>query len=310
MTIDHNTISQNHKFALLASMASIATVTLLILIKSYAYWQSSATTVLASLIDSVIDCGISVMTLMAIRYSLKPPDEEHRYGHGKIEGLIALLQAAFITGGGVMLLIESLRRFVQPQEINEHGLAIIVLSISIILSYGLVLVQKHALSRAPSLAVEADRTHYMMDILVNIGVIAVLVALYYGAPYWVDTLVSIVIALYLGFSVREIGMKGLDMLLDRELHPEVRSEIRSHVLDHPEVLGLHDLRTIKSGMRIFISFDVEVYADQSLLEAHEIARSLEITLVEVYPHAEVMIHVDPHDDTDDIRHRIRGVHDV
>jgi len=301
-------IQQKTHYAVIASIASVLTVAVLILIKSYAYWKSGSASILASLIDSFVDSGVSIMTFFAIQYSLKPPDSEHRHGHGKIEGLVAVLQGAFIAGAGIALLVESAIRFQKTEEITAHPAALVIMGISIVLSAVLVTIQKYALRTAPSLAVEADRAHYSMDILINTGVMAVLVALYYGAPRWIDPAFAAAVVIYLAINVVAIVRKGVDMLLDRELPDETREQIKACVLAHEGVRGLHDLRTHKSGMRIFISFDVEVDGDQPLSDAHAIARDLETELVEKFPNAEIMIHVDPHGDSYDKRHHAAAVH--
>lgn len=290
------------RMALIAGTASIVTVTFLILIKLYAVLQTGSVSVMASLVDSVLDASISIVTLLAIRISLKPADDDHRHGHGKVEGLAALFQAAFIMGGGFFLLLESAGRF-QNASLSENApVAIIIMIISIILSAILVAIQNYSLRYAPSLAVEADRAHYSSDIVINLGVIGVLAALQYGAPVWIDPLFAMAVALYLGFTVYKIARQGIDMLLDRELSGDARETITRRVLAHEGVKGMHDLRTSKSGMKVFISFDVELDPGLYLYDAHEILREIEFEVLMDFPNAEILIHADPHGDTYDTRH--------
>lgn len=299
------------RLALLAAAASVATVAVLIVMKAAVWVTSGSTSVLASLMDSGVDASVSLMTFMAIRYSLKPADEEHRHGHGKIEGLAALTQAAVIGGAGVFLLMESVSHITDPHPhiVTGHLQTIIVMVVSTLLSFVLIAVQNYSLNHAPSLAVEADRAHYATDVFVNIGVIAVTAALYFGAPRWIDPAFALLVVVYLGFAVRQIGGKGIDMLLDRELPQETRDIILSLVRSQEGVRGIHDLRTGKSGMKVRMSFDIEVDPDLSLRAAHDIARRAEHELLRAFPHADIMIHVDPHGDTDDSRHHVPGVHD-
>lgn len=286
-------------------MASIATVLLLIVMKATIFVVTDAASILASLMDSLSDATVSVMTYFAIRFSLKPADDDHRSGHGKIEGLAALFQAALITLAGAALLWESVRRMADPQPIEHHELAILVMLVSIALSVVLVNIQKKVLKEAPSLAVEADQAHYATDIIVNVGVIVVMLLLLAGAPLWIDTLFAMAMVGYLGWTAKGIGMLGLDMLLDRELPETVRQSIIDKVRAHDQVIDMHDLRTSKSGMRVFISFDIEVDGEMKLTDAHEIARHVEYDLLRDFPHAEIMIHIDPHGDVDDTRHNAR-----
>lgn len=294
--------------ALLAGAASVVTVAALIVIKTYAFIQSGSASVLASLIDSCVDAAVSLATLFAIRLSLKPPDESHRSGHGKVEGLAALFQAAFIGGAGVFLLFETIHRFGSVHEIAAHGTAIVIMAVSVALSLLLVIVQKRSLKYAPSLAVEADHAHYATDIVVNLGALVVLFSLRAGAPLWIDPLFAVCVALYLAITVRSIAMQGLDMLLDRELPDTMREAIARIVMAHSGVLGMHDLRTGKSGMRVFMSFDIEADPDLPLHRAHAVARDVEHELLRDFPDADILIHVDPHGDPHDTRHRVAGVH--
>lgn len=297
-------------YALLAGGASLATVAVLILAKGFAYLQSGSVSILGSLIDSLMDAAVSLINLMAIRYSLKPADQEHRYGHGKIEGLAALFQAAFISGAGVFLVLESLQRFTSPEPAELNFLIIGIMLFSMILSLGLIVVQKFILKYAPSLAVEAEQAHYAGDVAMNGGLVLILLAMNYGAPLWADSAFAILIAAYLGNTAREIAIKGLDMLLDRELPDELRAQILDIINAHPEIIGVHDLRTRKSGMDVHIVFDLEIDADYTLRKAHAIALAVEKKILKLFPYAEVMIHTDPagvpHTDS---RHPASGVHD-
>lgn len=292
-----------HK-ALVAGKASIVVVMILIALKTVMYILSDSASVLASLMDSMADATVSVMTFFAIRFSLKPADDNHRSGHGKIEGLAALFQASLIMLAGLGLLWEALRRFTHPHPVEYHEAAIAVMLISIVLSVILVRIQSRVLREAPSLAVEADQAHYATDIIVNAGVIVVLLALMAGAPLWIDTLFAILVVGYLGWAARGIAVMGMDMLLDRELPEQVRQAIIGKVRAHAHVKDIHDLRTSKSGMRVFISFDIEVDGNMKLTDAHNIARNVEYDLLRDFPQAEIMIHVDPYGDTDDTRHKI------
>lgn len=292
------------RYALIASMWAIVTVVVLIVIKTIAYMQSGSAAVLGTLTDSLTDAAISVMMLIALRYSLRPADRDHRHGHGKMEGVAALFQAAFLSGAGLFLTFEALRRFEEPQEIIHHMTGIWVAGITILLSILLVVVQGYCLKRAPSLAISSDRAHYTTDILLNGSVIFSLLINMNGGPAWVDTACALGIAFFYFILTRKIGLEAVDMLMDKELPEAVRNRIKDIIKRHPDILGFHDLRTRKSGMTIHISFDVEVDPEIPLREAHEYVRALENDILADYPYAEIIIHKDPFGDTDDARHPI------
>ncbi len=298
----------SHRHVLRAGAAAVAVAALLILIKAGAYVMSGSASVLASLMDSLTDIMVSVMTFMAIRYSLKPADLDHRHGHGKIEGLAALFQAALIGIAACLLAWESTGKLFHPRPVEAQGVAIAVMVVASILSFLLLRMQKKALAHAASLAVEADQAHYATDIIINVGVIAVLLALAAGAPLWLDPVFGLAVAGYLGTVIYKIGRQGVDMLLDREVGDSVRAAIIAAVKAQPGVRGLHDLRAIRSGIRLLISFDMEVDAELKLRDAHDIARATEKALLARFPEAEILIHLDPHGDTDDSRHGAHTEH--
>lgn len=296
------------KHSLFAAYWALGTVFILVIIKAGAYYLSGSAALLGSLTDTIGDGVISLITLASIRISLMPADKDHRFGHGKVEGFSAMLQASFLIGASVFLVFESARRLLRPEDITHHFLGIAVSVIAVILSLILVRVQQRAIEKTQSLALEADQRHYMNDVLINGAVIVGLTFHYFTGMIWADSLLGFVIALYIGWTGYEVGQKAADMLMDREIEEEKRETIHSIVENFKGVYGMHDLRTRRSGMSIIISFDIELDPDQSLRDAHAITREIEFALLEHFPNAEILIHKDPKGDTYDTRHKVQGVH--
>jgi ferrous-iron efflux pump FieF len=305
--IEDNT-GTDPRWALFAARCAVAAVFFLVLLKGYAYYRSGSVALLGSLVDSAGDACISVMMLLAIKFSSKPADEDHRYGHGKVEGLAALFQGAFLGGAAFFLALESLRRFAEPRPVEDHLLGMGVAALAIVLSLGIVAVQNFALKKSDSLAVAADRSHYQSDIFLNGGVMLALLVNYFGGPLWIDTAIGLAIAAYIAHAAYSIGMEATDMLMDKEMPDEVRLQITRIVEGHNGVHGMHDLRTRRNGMQIHISFDIEVDPDITLRDAHEITRELEGLLLNEFPNADIIIHKDPKGDIYDARHRVQGIH--
>jgi ferrous-iron efflux pump FieF len=290
------------RFALLAGGTAIGTAVTLIIAKTAAWMMTGSASVLASLTDSMMDAWVSGVNLMAIRYSLKPADEDHRYGHGKIEGIAALFQAALMSAATIFLCLEATARIYKPAPIDSMPVALGVMALSTVLSTGLVLVQRYCLRRAASLAVESDQAHYSTDIVVNAGTFLALFLIHWGAPLWIDSAFAFVVAVYLARTAYGIGMKGYHMLMDRELPEAQRIRIVEILRTEPRISGVHDLRTRAIGMRTHVSFDVEIDPKTSLQAAHDITRDLETAILKEFPHAEIMIHMDPAGDPHDSRH--------
>ena len=172
------------------------------------------------------------MNLLALKQALKPADSDHRYGHGKIEGLAALFQAAFIMGAAVFVLLEAVKNLADPKPVTDHWLAVGIMIASIALTAILTWIQTKGISESGSVAVEADRGPiYTGDIITHTGVIIALLGNLYGGPSWLDPLIAIAITVYLGHMGWHIGCKGVDILLDRELPGDAREKI---LQNHPD----------------------------------------------------------------------------
>ena len=276
----------------LATYASTSVALVLIICKTVAWLMTDSVSLMATLIDSCLDALASMINLIAVRHALAPADKQHRFGHGKAEALAGLGQATFITGSSLFLLLEAISHFWNPQPISEMPIGITIMIVSIIATLGLMAFQQHVINKTNSTAIKADRLHYKTDLLVNGSVIVALLLAYYGWAGF-DPLFALLIAGYILYSAWEIAKESLDLLMDRELPDEERQKIKAIVHGHPETLGMHDLRTRKSGTTIFIQLHLELTDSLTLLRAHAIADEVEELLIAEYPGAEVIIHEDP-----------------
>lgn len=299
-SIQQNTIIATHgRLMRLASYASVATAAIIIIMKLGAWLYTDSLSLLASLADSVLDIIVSTINLFAISYALKPADEDHRFGHGKAEDIAALFQAAFIAGAAVLIVVEAIGRFVSPREVQQSMVGIYVMGASTVFTLALVMFQRYVVRQTRSTAITADSLHYMTDTIVNIVVIISLVLTYIGMASWLDPLFALAIAAYILHSGWGVGKIAFDKLMDKEFEETERQAIIAIILQHKEVMGLHDLRTRQSGIRPFIQFHLELDGDMTLTHAHIIADQVESSILKHYPNAEVIIHQDP-DDHEDI----------
>ncbi len=102
----------------LAAWAATTIATILLIVKVAAWWVTGSVSLLASVVDSLLDIAASVVNLIVVRYSLQPADKEHTFGHGKAESLAALAQAMFISGSACFLILNGIERFFRPHELN------------------------------------------------------------------------------------------------------------------------------------------------------------------------------------------------
>jgi ferrous-iron efflux pump FieF len=276
----------------LATYASVTVALVLVIAKLVAWGHSDSVSLLATLIDSTLDVLASLINLLAVRHAVSPADKEHRFGHGKAEALAGLGQAAFVTGSAGFLLLESVRRMINPVPLESYGVGVVVMLFSILATLLLLAFQKRVVSRTGSTAIKADALHYRTDLLVNGTVI---VALWLSVQGWpgFDPLFAIAIAIYILSSAWEIVRQSLDHLMDRELPNVEREKIGRIALAHSEVHGMHDLRSRRSGTVSFLQLHLELDDDLTLLQAHRISDEVEDSLKEAYPGAQILIHIDP-----------------
>jgi ferrous-iron efflux pump FieF len=276
-----------------ATYASVAVAAILILAKAVAWSITESVSVLSSLLDSLLDAVASAVNLFAVHHALMPADREHRFGHGKAEPLAGLAQAAFITGSAVLLLLQVAQRLRAPPPIAGAEVGIAVMVLSIVLTAALVAYQRHVVRATGSVAISADRLHYVGDVLLNGSVIlSLMLSGWFGFRY-ADPLFGAGIGLYILISALRIGRQSLDLLMDRELPDEQRAKIREIAQRHPEVRNVHDLRTRSSGVDIFVQFHIEMDPQMPLQRAHEVSDAVEREIKAAFPNAEVIIHQDP-----------------
>ena len=277
----------------LATVASVSVACLLIVAKIVAAMMTGSVSLLSSLVDSLLDAFASIINLLAVRHALQPADREHRFGHGKAEPLAGLAQAAFIAGSGVFITIEAMHRLGSGEPIENSNIDIAVMVLSLVLTLVLVAFQSHVVRLTGSTAIGADAIHYRMDILLNLSVIAALVAAGEFGLWWFDAVVALAISGYIAWSSWKVGLRSYNLLMDHEFPDDVRERIKNIVWSHPETRGLHDLRTRSSGIQPFIQLHLVLDPHLSLVRAHQISDEVELLIMNEFPGAEVIIHQDP-----------------
>ena len=283
----------------IATYASVATAVVLVSMKLGAWLMTGSVSILASLMDSLMDSAASALNLLAVRYSLMPADKEHRFGHGKAEPLAGLAQAAFISGSAVFLILHAVERLRFPRAVEEVGIGVAVMVVSIVLTALLLLIQRRAIQQTQSSAIRADALHYATDLLTNLTVIVALLLSKYGWV-WADSAMAMLVAVYIFYSAARIGYEAVQQLLDRELGAETQEQILTIVRREPEVRGIHDLRTRQSGQVQFVQLHLELDGGLALERAHAIADRIEREISTLLPDAEVIIHQDPSDVTEHV----------
>ncbi len=275
-----------------ATSAALATAMLLALSKAVAWWLSGSVSLLAGLTDSLLDGAASLLNLLAVHYSLRPADDDHRYGHGKAEALAGLGQAAFICVSAILVGVQGVDRLLHPQPLGAQGVGIAVMVFSLVMTALLLSYQRHVVKVTGSTAIRADSLHYRSDLLLNASILLALVLAGFG---WerLDALFGMGIAFYILWSAVSIVREAGAVLMDTELSPEISEHMQQLVRDIPGVHGCHDFRTRISGTRWFVQLHLELPGELPLSHAHDLCVAAEEAISSRYPQAEVLVHADP-----------------
>lgn len=277
----------------LAAWTATIVASFLLLVKIAAWWVTGSVSLLASVVDSLLDIAASVVNLIVVRYALQPADREHAFGHGKAESLAALAQAMFISGSACFLILNGVERFFHPHELQSPEYGIYVSLFAMLVTFALVMFQRYVVKKTASQAIAADSLHYQTDLYMNAAIIVALGLSWFGFKQ-ADAIFAIGIGIYILYSAFHMAYQAVQTLLDRKLPDEELAQIQAISLSVEGVLGVHQLRTRMAGPVRFIQLHLELEDQIPLIEAHHISDQVEEKLRKTFPGADVLIHQDPY----------------
>lgn len=281
------------RLALSAAISSVVVAVVLIALKSWALTETGSISVAASLADSALDLAASSTGLAALIYAMRPADSDHRYGHASAEDLAALAQSILVLSAAALILFKAFERTTNAAPLESEASGIVVMAVSIALSVALVAWQTHVATRTGSPVVAADRMHYLADLLPNLGAIVALGAAAYFDIQWLDVVIAVAAALVLAIGGLRIFKRSFDALMDREAESGLGPEIERIAATLPGIVEVHDVRSRRTGRRMFIQLHARLDGEMSLRDAHDLGERLRLAVVARFPEAEVLVHEDP-----------------
>lgn len=287
--MDQTHASLNRK----AALASIAVATMLVGMKLWAVLSTGSTAMLGSLADTTLDLIASLATLLGVWVAAQPADHNHRFGHGKAEALAAMFQVVLISISAVGLAFRAVEQLLGGGQVAEPESGVIVSVIALAATFALLAYQRHVIRQTNSLAISTDNVHYKSDLFLNVAVIAALLLDTYAGIRGADAAFAFGIALWLGWGAWGASQEAIEQLMDHEWPLEKRERFLQLAAQHPELKGLHDLRTRTSGNRDFVQFHVWVDGRMTVTQAHRVMDEIEAKLMAAFPGVEILIHPDP-----------------
>ena len=276
-----------------AAYASIAVAAFLGVMKLWAVWSTESTAMLGSLADTGLDLVASIATLVGVWIAAQPADREHRFGHGKAEALAAMFQVVLIALSAAGIAARATVQLVAGTRVASAEEGIAVSLVAILATFALLAWQRYVIRKTGSLAIRTDNVHYKSDLYLNLSVIAALVLDHFMGVPGADPAFGLAIAGWLAWGAWRASSEAIDHLMDKEWPDEKREAFVAALADHPELRGVHDLRTRTSGMHDFVQFHATVDPRMTIAEAHRVMDELEARIEAEFPGVEVLIHPDP-----------------
>lgn len=277
----------------------------LTLLKLFGFYLSGSMIVLASFYDSLTDSLVSYLNFIFYRKAREKADPQHPFGHGGFEVLSSLGQGILITILACLLAWQSIAQLMQRShphlESSTMPLALGIMVFSALSGYGIQMFlgrfeKKLAETRELSLTVSSDRAHYLSDFYTNgLGALGLL-SVYWLKSTTLDSIMGLVGALFLFKTAWPLLVSTFTHIMHVEAEPEVQREILEIALSTNKIVeGIHRLRTRRLGPNLFIDFHLKLPADMPLAEAHHLGDEVEANIMQRFPGADVLIHLDPDD---------------
>ncbi|MDB5474700.1 MAG: cation efflux family protein [Phenylobacterium sp.] len=275
------------------TLFSVSTATILVTIKLVAWLLSGSVALLASMADSGLDLIASLGTFFAVRYAVAPPDQEHRFGHGKAEAFASLMQAGLVFASAALIAREAIGDMMTPHPLKDTGWAIVVMLVSTVLTALLIVAQTRVLRQTSSVAVSGDRAHYATDLASNLIALAGIAAAAWFGLGNLDAVAAIAVAALLLWGAVAVFREASGQLMDRELSDEARARIVALMTEDPRLTHVHQLRTRASGPFIHMQMHIDLDPQLTLEAAHQVIVAAEKRLLKAFPSADIIIHADP-----------------
>jgi cation diffusion facilitator family transporter len=278
-----------------AAALSIASNSLLIALKLAAGAITGSIAIVAEAIHSLIDLVASVIAFVSVRKADAPADEDHPYGHEKVENLAATIEGILILVGAALIVYEATRRLVIGSSVESLGVGIAVMGFSVLANLGVSTVLSRQARAHDSAALAGDAAHLRTDALASVGVLAGLALVEITGTAAFDSITALVVAAAIVWAGLAIVRRSSGVLVDEALpDPEMdRIEAAIAAARTSEVAGYHKLRARRAGRRRYIDFHVQYRSGTTLERAHELAHEMRDSIEAEIPQAEVLIHVEP-----------------
>ncbi len=278
---------------LLSILAALVTLAL----KSAAYFLTNSVGLLSDAVESLVNLTAAATAYVSLRYSARPVDESHTYGHEKIEYFSSGLEGALILVAAAAIAWYAVLRILTPAPLEPLGLGLTISLLASVVNGAVAVVLLRAGRLHGSIVLEADGRHLLTDVWTSVAVLAGLGMVWLTDILLLDPIIALVVAaniLWTGFDLMRRSFNGLmDHALPEEEQAAVRSAIERNLRPN---MDYHALRTRQAGRRRFVEFHLLVPGQLTVQQAHTLTGTVEDAVRNALPQAEVAVHIEPIED--------------
>lgn len=291
-----NSIQKKSEKAIRTTYFSIVGNTFLALAKGITGYFGNSYALIADAIESTTDIFSSFLVLFGLKYSTKPPDENHPYGHGKAEPLITFAVVGFLLVSATIIFIESIHNIQKPHELPKP-FTLVVLGVIIAfkeISYRFV---NKKSDETNSTSLKADAWHHRSDAITSLmAFIGISIALYMGKGYeTADDWAALLASLFIIYNAYLIFRPALGEIMDEHLHDHLVDDIRISSMKVKGVIETEKCLIRKMGMNYIADLHVVVDGSLSVTEGHDIAHNVKDQLkIDIPDISDILIHIEPH----------------
>ncbi|MEP6261846.1 MAG: cation diffusion facilitator family transporter [Gillisia sp.] len=293
-------MDSNLQKAIKTSWLSIIGNTLLAIAKGITGVFGNSYALIADAIESTTDVFSSFLVLIGLKYSSKPPDDNHPYGHGKAEPLITFAVVGFLVISATVIAYESIEHIRTPHRVPESYTLIVLAIIIIIKEFFYRFVSKKG-EETKSTSLKADAWHHRSDAITSLmAFIGISIAIFMGEGYeTADDWAALFASGFILYNAYLILRPALGEVMDEHMHDDMIQNIREISMTVEGVVETEKCYVRKTGMTYFVDLHIAVDAEITVKMGHDIAHEVKDRLLNEFPEiADVLIHVEPDDEID------------
>lgn len=288
------------------ALVSIGAATLLVMLKLGTGIVSGSLGLVSAGIESSGDVVAAVLTFFAVRLGVRPADVEHPYGHRRAENLGALGEAAILSGGGIFIVIEAIRRLTQGgHELDARWYIFLVIGIALVVDLSRVAVSLRTARRYGSAALRSNAFHFAGDMAGSVAVLGGLIAVRAGFEQG-DAVAAMVVACIIFAAAGRLIYENARVLMDTT-PADARAQAEAAITGLGDAVELRRLRLRESGGRYFADAVVGVPPGQAVVESHSTADAVEAAVRDALPDTDVVVHLEPRREGLDLRDRVLAI---